>query len=129
MFCFFSIAPDAPVNVTIGTVTAKTVSISWVAPTSYNPDQIIRYDIEVIEKELGLSPVKVNTVKTTILVTGLEEHNKYSCKVAAVSNSQVGEFSSLINFTTLEAGLCVIYVSVGNVCGGNYLLACERWHS
>lgn len=99
------IAPDAPVNVTIGTVTAKTVWISWTAPTSCNPDRIIRYDIEVIEDQLGLSPVNINTVGTSILVTGLEEHNKYSCKVAAVSNSQVGEFSSLVNFTTLEAGL------------------------
>ena len=104
------IAPDAPVNVTIGTITAKTVQISWAAPTAYNPDRIIRYDIEVTEDQLGLSPVKVNTVGTSILVTGLEEHNKYSCKVAAVSNSQVGEFSSLVNFTTLEAGLlCVCF--------------------
>ena len=103
--CLFCIAPDAPVNVTIGTVTTTTVSISWIAPTSYNPDRIVRYDIEVTEGQLGLSPVKVNSMETSILVTGLEEHNKYSCKVAAVSNSQVGQFSSLVNFTTLEAGL------------------------
>ena len=89
-------------------MSTTTVSISWIAPTSYNPDRIVRYDIEVTEGQLGLSPVKVNSMETSVLVTGLEEHNKYSCKVAAVSNSQVGPFSSLVNFTTLEAGLCMI---------------------
>jgi receptor-type tyrosine-protein phosphatase Q len=94
-------APDAPVNVTIGTVTATTVAVSWTAPMSSN--RIIRYNIEVSEEEFGLSPVKVNTIGTSVTVTGLEEYNTYGCKVAAVTNSQAGEFSPFVNFTTLEA--------------------------
>ena len=93
--------PDAPVNVTIESVTSTTVSISWTAPTS---GDIRRYDIELSEKVFGLSTVKKSTTETYITVTGLEEYNTYGCRVAAVSRSDIGTFSSLVNFTTLEAG-------------------------
>ena len=86
---------------TIESVTATTVSISWTAPTS---DGISRYDIELIEEAFGLSTVKNSTTETYITVTGLEEYNAYGCRVAAVSGSDIGTFSSLVNFTTLEAG-------------------------
>ena len=89
-------------------MTTTTVNISWSEPTNIDPINIIRYDIEVSEEQFGLSTVEVNTVETSVIVTGLEEYNTYMCRVAAVSNSQVGIFSTFVNFTTLEAGKAII---------------------
>ena len=92
---------------TIGTVTATTVQASWRAPANYDSNGIIRYDIEVTEYQFGLPPVEVNTTDSSVIVTGLEQHNTFSVRVAAVSSSQVGVFSQPINFTTSEAGTSV----------------------
>ena len=89
---------------TIGTVTATTVNVSWTAPTTDDSVDIIRYDIELSEEQFGLPTVKANTAGTSITVTGLEEYNTYECIVAAVSNEGIGTFSSPVNFTTSEAG-------------------------
>ena len=91
-------------NVTIGTITATTVTISWTPPASHNADDITRYDLELSEEQFGLPTLKANSTGTSITVTGLEEHNTYACKVAAVSRSNVGMFSSSVIFTTLESG-------------------------
>ena len=91
-------------NVTIVTITATTVAISWTPPASHNADDITRYDLELSEEQFGLPTLKANTTAASITVTGLEEHNTYACKVAAVSRSNVGMFSSSANFTTLESG-------------------------
>ena len=89
---------------TVGDVTTTTANISWSPPTTFNPSNIIRYDIELSEEQFGLATIEVNTLGTSVIVTGLEEYNTYQCKVAAVSSSQVGESSSPVTFTTLEAG-------------------------
>ena len=93
-----------PQNVTIESITATTVTVSWIPPTIDNPDNIIQYDIELSEEEFGLSTLRASTTGTSVTVTGLEEYNTYGCKVAAVSSAGAGPFSSTVNFTTLEAG-------------------------
>ena len=92
----------APLNVTIEGFTATTVTVSWRPPTI---DNIIQYDIELSEEEFGLSTVRASTTGTSVTVTGLEEYNTYECKVASVSSSGAGPFSTPINFTTMEAGV------------------------
>ena len=94
---------------TIGTVTTTTVQISWAPPANYDSNGVIRYDIEVIEYQFELGAVKVNTTGSSVTVTGLEENNVYSCRVAAVSSSRVGTFSLPTNFTTLESGSCKLH--------------------
>ena len=61
-----------------------------------------------------MSTVKKSTTETSITVTSLEEYNTYGCKVAAVSGSDIGTFSSLVNFTTLEAGSSALSGHVNN---------------
>ena len=99
----FLLAP-APLDVTIESVTATAVSLFWTSPTIINNYDVIQYDIELTENVFGLPTVRASTTGTSVTVTGLEEYNTYGCKVASVSSSGAGPFSSLVNFTTLEAG-------------------------
>ena len=106
-------APDAPSNITIEAITATTVSISWTDLTVINATNIIQYKIEVTDNQFGLPAIEVITAETSVVIAGLEEYNNYSCKIAVVSKSQIGTFSSLFNFTTLEAGNYTLFDSVG----------------
>ena len=97
-------APDALLDVAIGAVTATTVEVFWTPPANYDSNGIIIYYVEVTEYQFGLPPVTATTTDSSVVVIGLEEHNAYSCRVAAVTSSKVGAFSSPTNFTTSEAG-------------------------
>ena len=108
-----SLAPDALTDVLVGTITATTVSISWTAPTISNPNSlnsIQRYEVELSEDQFNISTIMENTTSNSITITGLEEYNTYQCKVAAVNGVAIGTFSSVVNFTTSEAGRYIIFV-------------------
>ena len=88
----------------VDTVYATAVTISWTLPASTELDTIILYIVEVYEGLSNLSTVITNTTVPSITVGGLEEHTMYYFRVAAVTNGGIGPFSTLINFTTSEAG-------------------------
>ena len=104
---YLLLAPDPPTDVQISSSGTTTATFMWQAPVVNSQNQlnvIISYVVLLTQEQLNISERIVNITSTSYSFTSLEEFTTYSCQVAAVSGKGVGMFSSLVNFTTEEAG-------------------------
>ena len=62
------------------------------------------YELMVYENQHNLSTIFANTTSLQYVFTGLEEFVNYTCEIAAVNRVGQGQFSSALNFQTLQAG-------------------------
>lgn len=83
---------DQYTDVQINTVTIG-ATISWVAPTGLNSDQVIGYEVELVKDGVGTIRVET-TAAQSILFTGLEPTTGYSVRVRAMD--RLGRFSAYL---------------------------------
>ena len=82
--------------------------ISWDPPPFEHQNGIITYYLLLItQSQFNISDRVINTTTavTTYTVTGLEEYNNYTCRVAAATRIGPGPYSALIEFSTPEDGM------------------------
>ena len=80
------------------------VNITWLPPAIQN-GVITYYTLIITEEQFNIGELIINSTTTNYMLTGLEEFNDYSCRVAAATRAGVGPFSEFILFTTLEDGM------------------------
>ena len=101
--------PHAPPRNIQSTVTgSKTAVISWEPPPFDHHNGIITYYLLLISQEqFNISDMVLNTTSdvTTYTVTGLEEYNNYTCRVAAATRIGPGPYSAPIRFSTPQDGM------------------------
>ena len=106
--CLCSDPHAPPQNIQSRVTGSKTAVISWDPPPFDDQNGIITYYLLLISQEqFNISDMVLNTTSdvTTYTVTGLEEYNNYTCRVAAATRIGPGPYSTPIEFSTLQDGM------------------------
>lgn len=88
-------------------VSPTEVTLVWQtpAPNQMTPWGVVfNYKIVLFEYAFGLSNMTLYTSNESYTFP-LEEFNNYSVKIAAENTVGIGEFSSVFNFSTPQAGM------------------------
>ena len=110
LYCLLSDSdPHAPPqNIQSRVTGSKTAVISWNPPPFDDHNGIITYYLLLITQEqFNISDMVINTTSdvTNYTVTGLEENNNYTCRVAAATRIGPGPYSAPIRFSTPQDGM------------------------
>ena len=98
--------PDPPTNIQATSVGTTMATVTWTAPGNIDQSDLLSNTIQCTESQFGLSDSSnsIDGSATSYTVSGLEEYNAYTCRVAAVSGVGSSELSASVTFTTEESG-------------------------
>lgn len=99
--------PIAPSNLQITQSDATSATVVWTAPppnVNSPLSPITSYLLFLSEQQFSLPIVSINVTRNTYTFTGLQEFNRYTCKISATNSIGQGPFSSII-FNTSQAGM------------------------
>ena len=103
------LAVDAPPQNVQSLVTgSRTAVFTWEPPPFEDQNGIILYYLlHITQDQFNISDMVINTTSdvNSYTVTGLEEYNDYTCRVAAATRIGPGPYSAPIDFNTPEDGM------------------------
>ena len=100
-------APPQNIQSSVTESGPRMAMISWEPPPFEDQNGIIMYYLLLImQTQFNISDRVINTTSdvTTYTVTGLEEYNNYTCRVAAATRIGPGPYSASIAFSTPQDG-------------------------
>ena len=104
LYYCYSVPSESPDVVSSAAVDSTTIEMTWTEPPINTHNGIIlSYNI-IVTVTNTMDTISVNTISTSVNITGLHPFYMYSLRVAGVTRYGAGPYSDGVSVTTLEDG-------------------------
>ena len=97
----------SPENLTVVVLDSRSLRLSWnPLPAEHQNGEVLGYSITITAVETWTSS-QYNSTSKSLTISELHPYYTYRCRVAAFNSAGVGPFTTVVEKTTDQDGMCV----------------------